>query len=117
MMQLFKIEQISNDGCHYTFNAKVELLHEIFKGHFPQNPVVPGVCTMAMIKDCCAIALSRNVKYDYIKDVKFLLAIVPSVHRELLVDIELNSIGDKINLSAKVVFGELIMMKLRATII
>ena len=116
-MQLFQIEQISNDDCRYTFTSKVEPLHEIFKGHFPENPVVPGVCTMAMIKDCCASVLSRDVKYDYVKEVKFISAIIPSIHREVLVDIELKSVGDKTNLSARVLFGVVVMMKLRATII
>ena len=116
-MQLFKIKQISNDDCCYTFNSKVEPSHEIFRGHFPDNPVVPGVCTMDMIKDCCARVLSRGVKYDYVKEVKFLSAIVPSIHRELLVEIELKSVGDKMNLSARVLFGEVVMMKLRAIII
>ena len=116
-MQLFQIEQISNDDNHYIFKSKVEVSHEIFKGHFPDNPVVPGVCTMAMIKDCCASVLSRCVKYDYVKEVKFLSAIIPSIHSELLVDIEFTNVDDKTTISARVLCGEVVMMKLRATII
>lgn len=116
-MQIFQTKLISNDGCHYAFSSKVNPSHNVFKGHFPDNPVVPGVCTMAMIKDCCAIALSRGVKYDYIKEVKFLSAIIPTIHSELLVEIELKSVNDQINLTAKVVYGEKIMLKLKGTII
>ena len=116
-MQIFQTKLISSDGCHYSFSSIVNPSHNIFKGHFPENPVVPGVCTMAMIKDCCAIVLSRGVKYDYIKEVKFLSAIIPSIHSELMVDIELKSVDDQINLTAKVVSGDTIMMKLKGTII
>lgn len=26
--------------------------HSLYAGHFPQQPVVPGVCTLQMIKEC-----------------------------------------------------------------
>ena len=110
-MEFFKIEQI--DGSS-KFVARVESKHKIFEGHFPGNPVVPGVCSLAMIKDCCSRLLSRPVRYDYIKEVKFLSAIIPTVHKELSVAIELD---EQLNLKANIVYGEQIMLKLKAVIV
>ena len=33
--------------CTLTLNAE----HPIFKGHFPNNPVTPGVCMMQIVKN------------------------------------------------------------------
>ena len=42
------IEAHENEyGCRIVFNAA----HDIFKGHFPGQPVVPGVCMMEMVKE------------------------------------------------------------------
>ena len=109
-MELFTIEQI---GGGSTFIAKIEPSHKIFEGHFPQNPVVPGVCTMAMIKDCCSHLLSRTVRYDYVKEVKFLSAIIPTVHKKLSVAID---IDEQMNLKANIVYGEQVLLKLKAVI-
>ncbi len=110
-MNLFKIEQINGSS---TFIAKVEPTHKILEGHFPDNPIVPGVCSMVMIKDCCSKLLSRSVRFDSVKEVKFLAAIIPNIHKELNVTIE---IDEQMNLKANIVFGEQIMMKLKAVII
>ncbi len=110
-MKLFNIEQIEGGS---TFIARVEPSHKVFEGHFPEQPVVPGVCTMAMVKECCSELLSRPVRYDYVKEVKFLSAIVPSIHNELSVTVE---IDEDMNLKSVVTHKEQVMMKLKAVII
>ncbi len=114
-MQLFTIEMISQEGSTATFKATLEPSHRIFEGHFPDTPVVPGVCSMAMIKSCCAMVLGREPRYDTIKEVKFLAMILPSECRELMVKIEFR---EAMSISAVVSNVEATpMIKLRATLI
>ena len=42
-----------NDNEKDTISATVliDKNHPIFKGHFPEKPVLPGVCLMQIIKD------------------------------------------------------------------
>ena len=54
--------------------------HAIFGGHFPGQPVVPGVCTMAIIKALLEQALGRSLQLAEAGAVKFLQLLLPQ-HR------------------------------------
>ncbi len=128
-MQLFAIDRISQIDSTYTFKATLDPSHKIFEGHFPGNPVTPGVCTLDMVKRCCGVVVGRGVRFDTIKEVKFLSAILPSQHCDLEVVIDVKEIkgdeGDEETAEAKeeisvavlVKSGDQTMMKLRATLI
>lgn len=62
-------------SCSVIFNAT----HTIFEGHFPQQPVVPGVCTIQMIKELLEQALHKNLFLRSTGQVKFLQLILPDV--------------------------------------
>ena len=57
------IDQIENN-----YKIEVELFadHPIYKGHFPQQAVVPGVCTLTIIKECLGNILSDNISFKSI---------------------------------------------------
>ena len=112
---LFSISQIRVDDTKYYFTAEVDATSPILKGHFEGQPVVPGVCTLMMLKQCiCRVLQRESVQYDSIKECKFLAAIIPSEHTVLNVTINLNEDGE---VSAEVICGEKKMMKLKAVIL
>ncbi len=112
--RLFKISRVSCCEQIYTYSAEVDPSSHILKGHFEGMPVVPGVCTLTMIKGCVADALGlESVAYSSIKECKFLSAIIPLEYRELTVRFELK--GEK-GVVAQVVASDKTMMKLKAEI-
>lgn len=117
MNKVFKIRKVSQDEQIYIYSAEIDARHPVFRGHFPEMPVMPGVCTMNMIKECIADALSRHVRYDYVKECKFLSAITPSKHKILEVMISLKQSDDQMSVVAEVISGEVKMMKLKATLL
>ena len=58
-----------------TFNPD----HAIFKGHFPGQPVVPGVCMMQIVKEVLEMALGRKMQVQQAAQMKFLQLITPEV--------------------------------------
>ncbi len=54
-----------NEGCH------------VYKGHFPQEPVSPGVCLVEMVKECAEDWLDRPVFIGKIKRCRFSNKISP----------------------------------------
>ncbi len=112
--ELFKITKIGNDGDKYHFVAEVDPTSHILRGHFEGQPVVPGVCTLTMVKQCICVALHRDrVQYESIKECKFLAAIVPQQHSRLDVKIEFKAGGGVV---AEVVCNDVKMMKLKCVI-
>ncbi|NDC41892.1 MAG: hypothetical protein EBZ77_10135 [Chitinophagia bacterium] len=60
-------------SCVIEFNSH----HPIFGGHFPGNPVVPGVCMVEMVHELMARALALPLLFSEAKSIKFLQIIAP----------------------------------------
>ena len=60
-------------------NAELELnaSHKIYEGHFPGQPVTPGVCMMQMVKEIIETVLQHETRLVRASEMKFLLMIIP----------------------------------------
>lgn len=67
------------DAFPQSYRIVVELLpdHPIYGGHFPGNPVVPGVCQIRMITELVAGIMKKEVYLQTADNIKFLAAINP----------------------------------------
>ena len=52
-------ENISENSFFVTITINKN--HAIFDGHFPQNPIVPGVCMLQMVKDLMEDELNKSI--------------------------------------------------------
>ncbi len=59
--------------CSLAFNSA----HDIFKGHFPDNPVVPGVCMMEIVKELLQQQVQKTLILRSTGNVKFLRLLTP----------------------------------------
>ena len=88
---------------HYRISVALEPEHPVYAGHFPGNPVVPGVCSLQMIVECAGEALGYPVTMIQAPVIKFLEIMRPTPDRELVIDIETN---DELMLKATITSGE-----------
>jgi 3-hydroxyacyl-[acyl-carrier-protein] dehydratase len=63
--------------------------HEIYKGHFPDNPVVPGVCLTQLIKELVENIEAREVKLVYADNIKFMAVVNPEINNILQIDLKI----------------------------
>ena len=77
-----------------TIKFKIELnpTHEIFEGHFPNNPIMPGVCMIQIIKELTENFESKQLFLSKVSNVKFMAIINPFTHSVL--DLNLNIINN-----------------------
>lgn len=75
------IEFIDNDDNINQFAARIELNagHDIFKGHFPGEPIVPGVCLLQMAKEIIEERLKVKLQLIKAPNVKYLSIVNPDV--------------------------------------
>src|ERR687897_565334 len=57
--------------------------HGILKGHFPGQPVVPGVCMMQMIKELVELQTNRDLRISEADNMKFLSIINPELNNKI----------------------------------
>ena len=57
--------------------------HAIFAGHFPGQPIVPGVCMLQIIKECLEQAVGHKLMLAQAANIKFLTMLVPEAGKEI----------------------------------
>ena len=101
-----------------TIEAQIELnpAHALYEGHFPGNPVVPGVCQVHIVKTILSNYFGRKVTMAEAKDVKFLSMIQPQTMNLLSCEIMLQQLDEQRHkVTARLNHGETTCMRLRAT--
>lgn len=89
--------------------------HKIFEGHFPNQPVVPGVCMMQMIKEIVEQVLDKKTNLVEAADMKFLAVINPQENNLVQATIKYTAEENgAINISASIYKDELVHFKCRA---
>lgn len=109
-----KLENVSEGK----YNAVVKLnnQHDIFKGHFPGNPVTPGVCMMQIIKELSQEIVGSSLFMISSSNVKFMALINPDVHPVLKLELEISGDFDaEIKVKNTTFFDETVALKLTNT--
>src|SRR5690349_17802614 len=67
--------QADNNTVHAVL--EINAAHRIFEGHFPGQPVVPGVCMMQMVKEIMEKVIGRTTRLVKADHLKFLSMVNP----------------------------------------
>jgi 3-hydroxyacyl-[acyl-carrier-protein] dehydratase len=90
--------------------------HAILKGHFPGQPVVPGVCMMQIIKELVERQTKRSLQLAGAENMKFLSVIDPNQNHEIEASVSFSENNGIISLNASLFSGAVIFFKLKATL-
>ena len=112
---LYDIKTLTSQGVN-SYSAQVGINPEdsIFSGHFPGQPVLPGVCTLAILKDCICRATEKRLIYCEMAQCKFTGMVDPSLSGILNVDFVLAGAEEQLTVNATVSEGERVVMKIKA---
>ncbi len=109
-----KIDVLGNGN--YSASITLNKDHAIFKGHFPGNPVTPGVCMMQIIKEITQNILKVELTMLTTSNVKFMALINPDINSKLVLDLEIienETTGIKVKNTTK--FDDTVALKLTNT--
>ncbi len=101
-------------------NAEIELNneHPIFKGHFPDVPVLPGVAMMQMVKELVEVGEERALQISKAGNLKFLQMINPNKVDFLKVEISIfDRTTEIIKLKAQILNEQNICFKMTAQLL
>jgi 3-hydroxyacyl-[acyl-carrier-protein] dehydratase len=98
-----------------TADVSIDPNHFIFEGHFPGNPITPGVTQLEIIKDLIAISLEKKVALKKMGNCKFLAVLNPNVFAKVTVQIAIKEQNEEsVSISATIVSEEVTFLKLSA---
>ncbi|WP_378175361.1 3-hydroxyacyl-ACP dehydratase [Aquimarina sp. SS2-1] len=90
---------------------------DVFKGHFPGNPVTPGVCTLQMIKEITENRTGSSLFMKKASNVKFMAVINPEKTPDLVIINDFTDSDEEIKVKSTVQYGETIALKVVVTFV
>ena len=80
---------ISSDHNKLITRIKLNKDHDIYNGHFPNNPIIPGVIIIQIIKEILEEHLGCELFLREIINIKYISPINPIINNSLLFEIYL----------------------------
>ena len=113
---LYTVEQSEAGKTGNGFSVLVRLnpFHEIFSGHFPGNPVLPGVCFIQILKEILMDQLGAGLVLNNFGSIKFFSVVNPGANGSLHFDIALKETGSAgTSFNAVIYFESVIFCRLK----
>jgi 3-hydroxyacyl-[acyl-carrier-protein] dehydratase len=111
---VFKILSTEHNESTIVTVLAIDADSDILKGHFPEQPVVPGACMLQTIKEILEDTFSASFRLIKADNIKFLNMVTPDTP-DLTMTITYQSPDDEIKISAELVSEPTVFMKLQAT--
>jgi len=97
----------------YTITILVNEKHDVFKGHFPGNPIMPGVCMIQIIKELTEKITESTLMIQTLSNVKFMALINPEATPELRLELDIvTTEDDLVKVKNTTYFNDTIALKL-----
>jgi 3-hydroxyacyl-[acyl-carrier-protein] dehydratase len=97
--------EVSSDRSIANVQATINPKHPIFEGHFPETPVVPGVCMIQMIKEILSQILQKETMLVKCSAIKLNNILSPTQNEVINFDLKIkNTDENNIHVSCQIYF-------------
>lgn len=108
--KVLSLEKI--DEQKYVVLIIVNEKHDVFKGHFPGNPIMPGVCMMQIIKELVEQITEKTLMMQHLSNVKFMTLINPEVAPKLHLELSIVTEEEQIKVKNTTFIHDTVALKL-----
>ena len=74
--------------------------HPVYEGHFPGQPICPGVFTMSMVRECASRLIGRRLRWKEVKSCRFTGMLYPGDDTTLVLNMHADA--DDVELHAEI---------------
>ena len=113
---IFRIAKIVHENGTIKAFFDVNFENEIFGGHFPGQPVVPGACLLQLIKEILEEALEKPLRLKKAIQLKFINMVLPG-DNELILELSYKLIANEISVTGKIANAEVVCFKFQGSFI
>lgn len=117
LKDFYKVNKLNVSDSNAIASITINKNHEVFKGHFPGNPITPGVCMIQIIKELTEDITDKKLFMKSSSNIKFMAIINPFIHPDLILTLDISETdgGYKVKNISK--FEDTIALKLTANFI
>lgn len=110
----YTINHIYQEEWQVVFQISLNPDSKVFEGHFPGEPISPGVCNIQMIKECAEQVAGKLLMLSNLIQCRLTTLVTPLAHPQVDVVIALEEKGDNYKLKATLGKGEETYLDLKA---
>lgn len=103
----------NTNGQHISTILQIDPEHPLFKGHFPNNPIVPGVVLLQMLKEQAERFSGNQLQMFKASNVKFVSAISPEEENKIRLETDFMDTNGLLTGSSKIFSKDKICTKAR----
>lgn len=111
---LYTVEGVEKTDNGILAKIHLDKNHNIFKGHFPGNPVMPGVCMIQIIKELTQEATGKNLFLSVSSNIKFMAIINPDKNPDLELSIDITEDNGEVKVKNVTSYEDTVALKLNA---
>ncbi len=112
---LYTVEDFKQEDQTVHATVKLNAAHDVFKGHFPGNPVMPGVCMIQIIKELTEQATGKTLFLSVASNIKFMAIINPEKNDVIQLTLTISEEDTTVKVKNTTSFEETLALKLSAT--
>ena len=113
--ELYRITSFQENQGTVEASVLLNKDHEVFQGHFPGNPIMPGVCTIQLVKELTERALKTELFLSVVSNVKFMAIINPHKNETIRTVLQISEEDDSVKVKNTVSFDDTLALKMNAT--
>lgn len=92
----YSVNQLNVENDVITALININAKHAVFDGHFPGNPIVPGVTMVQIVKEVLGQSLNQELFLSKAVNIKFMAILNPNEDPEVQVNIKIKSKEDNL---------------------
>ncbi|MCT4639903.1 MAG: hypothetical protein N4A72_19545 [Bacteroidales bacterium] len=106
----------SQDNNNISANITINPNHDVYKGHFPGQPVVPGVIQLQILRELCEKEFNKPLSITGSSVIKYINMIIPDKNPKLAIDIAIKEIDGAYKIDGKILDGDTVFLKAKLTL-
>jgi len=113
----YKILDAKVDGLDAVYRIALLPDCDVYRGHFPGNPVSPGVCNIEIIKECAMLLTGKRLLIGTIKQCRLTAVASPALCPEVDVILSLLPTDKGFTVTARIADAERTYMEYKGDMI
>ena len=94
MKPIYTIISKNEIDSKWIFFVELDQDHIIFKGHFPELPIVPGAIQVEMVRELAESIFKKKIKLKEARSIKFIKMVLPSSSAQVEIVMVINELDD-----------------------
>jgi len=111
----FTISNFHTEHDLVTASITFDKNHLIFQGHFPGNPIVPGVCMIQLVREVMEVKEKKTLRMAEGDNIKFLSVINPEQTPSVNLNIRYKFVGNSYAIDASLFLDQVTYFKFKGS--